>query len=164
MDLLLPNLGLIVWTSLAFIIVWGLLGKMAWKPIVKSLKEREQSIEEALSTSAKAREEVKELEKELEKMKVEARQDREQIVNDARAQAKKVIAAAEDKAQVQSDRIVADAQEAIQNEKKAALAEVRQQVASLSLEIAEKVLRKNLENSDQQQKLVSEYMTDLNLN
>lgn len=164
MELLMPGIGLIFWTTLAFLIVWIGLGRLAWKPIVQGLKEREQSIAEALKSSNEAQAKVEALEKEMAEEKMKARSERELMINEAREQAKKIIAAAEDKAQAQTDKIIADAQEAINNEKKAAMAEVKNQVAELSLAIAEKVLRKNLENQDEQQKLVSEYMSDLNLN
>lgn len=164
MDLLMPGIGLIFWTSLAFLIVWFGLGSLAWKPIVQGLRERELSISEALKSSNEAQARVEALEKEMAQEKMKARSEREEILNEAREQAKKIIAASEEKAQSLSDKIMSDAQEAIENEKKNAMSEVRNQVAELSLEIAEKVLRKKLENKDEQRKLVSEYMTDLNLN
>ncbi len=164
MALVEPGIGLIFWTSAAFIILWVFLGKVAWKPILKAIKDRENSIAEALDSSKHAKSEVEKLKGEINDMKLLARNEREGILKEAKENASKIIAEAQEKAREEGNRLIVSAQEAIQNEKKAALAEVKDQVAKLSLEIAERVIRQQLATDSAQQALVNDMLKELKLN
>jgi F-type H+-transporting ATPase subunit b len=164
MQLVDPGIGIIFWTSLAFLVVWTLLGRFAFKPMLKAIKDREEGIDSALKNAEKARLDVENLQRELEDMRHRARVEREQILNDARKEASRVISEAQETAKKESNRIIESAQEVIINEKKAALAEVRNQVAIFSLEIAEKVLRNQLEDKNTQARLVNTYINELKMN
>lgn len=164
MELVTPNIGLIFWSVLTFTIVFIILSQTAWKPIVQALKEREKSITDALSSAAKAKEDLLTLQAGNEKLVQEARLEREKMLRDAKTTADKMIADAAEKANAEKNRIVLEAQEAIRNEKNAALADVRKQVADLSLDIAEKVMRKQLENKSAQIDLVKSYLAESKVN
>ena len=112
------EVGLVIWTTLAFLITWGLLGKMAWKPIMKSLKEREDTISDSLNEAVKAREEIKGMKAENEKLLQQAREERDAMLSEARETKEAIVAEARGKAQEEGDRIVASARETIKNEKK----------------------------------------------
>lgn len=164
MELVTPNIGLIFWSVLTFSIVFIILSQTAWKPIVQALKEREKSITDALSSAAKAKEDLLTLQAGNEKLVQEARLEREKMLRDAKTTADKMIADAAEKANAEKNRIVLEAQEAIRNEKNAALADVKKQVADLSLDIAEKVMRKQLENKSSQIELVKSYLAESKVN
>ena len=164
MEIVTPGIGLIFWTSILFSIVLVVLGRVAFKPIAAALKSREEEIEKALSASSQAKEEVDTLKGEIDKMKKDARAEREQILKEAKDAASKIVSEAQEKANEERTKIVASAQEAIQSEKHQAIAEVRKQVASLSLDIAEKVIRQNLSSNDAQKKLVNQFLDEVNGN
>ncbi len=164
MELVTPNIGLIFWSVLTFSIVFIILSQTAWKPIVQALKDREKSITDALSAAAKAKDELTALQAGNEKLLQEARIEREKMLRDAKTTADKMIADAAERANVEKNRIVSEAQEAIRNEKNAALADVKKQVADLSLDIAEKVMKKQLENKSAQIDLVKSYLAEAKIN
>lgn len=164
MELLLPDPGLIVWQLVGFLILVFILGKFAWKPILNGLKTREASIEEALSSADKAREELSKLQADNEKLLQEARAEADQIRKDAAATGEKIKAQIEEDARSNADRMIKDAQAESATMKQAAMADVKNQVAALSLNIAEKVLRKELDNQGEQKALVDEYLKELNVN
>lgn len=164
MELLLPDPGLIFWQALSFLILLFILGRFAWKPILNGLKVREANIEESLREAEKAREDLKKLQSDNESLLKEARAEAEQIRKDATATGDKLRAQIEEDARKAADRMIKDAESEILNKKQAALSDVKSQVAALSLEVAEKILRKQLENQDQQQQLVDELLKDLNVN
>lgn len=164
MEIVTPGIGLIFWTSLCFLSVVFLLGKVAVKPIAAALKEREDSIAEALSASEKAKSEVDDLKAEVEKLKKEARAEREEIINEARKNANQIIAEAQEKAKEESNRIIKDAQESIANERDAALAKVRSEVGRISVDIAEKIIRKELKEDVAQESLINDMIKDIRLN
>ncbi len=164
MDLITPGFGLIFWQTVTFLAVLLILGKFAWKPILGALKERETSIEDALSAAEKAKSEMENLKAENEKLLAEARLERDKILKEATAAGNKLKDDARDEAGKISAKMLEDAKNAINNEKKAALADIKSQVASLSIEIAEKLLRKNLEDDKAQKSLVNEFIKDLNNN
>ena len=159
-----PSIGLIFWSALFFLIVLVLLGKFAFKPIAQSLDERKSSIENALASAEKAKQEMADLTAKNENLLREARQERDEILKDAKAVATKMIADAEGKAKEEADKIVKSAQAAIETEKKNALKEVKNQVAAMSLDLAEKVLRQELSDKSAKQSLAEGYLKDLNLN
>jgi F-type H+-transporting ATPase subunit b len=164
MNLVTPELGLLFWQTLIFLTVFIILGKFAWKPIVQALEERENVITDALGAAEKAKEEMKNLQASNEKMLQEARLEREKMMKDAQVTANGIIAEAKDKATEEADRIVHNAKALIETEKNAALAEVRNTAANLSLQIAEKLLKKNLSGDDSQKALVNEYIKEAKLN
>lgn len=164
MALVEPGIGLLLWTTIAFLIVWVGLGKMAWKPILTALKEREGTIQEALDSSSKAQEEVKALKQEIEEMKKAARAEREKILEDAKDTASKLMSEKQEEAQREYDRILENAQKDIHSAKNKALAEVKGQVTKFSLEIAEKLLQKELADKKAQQALVEDHLKDVKFN
>ena len=164
MDLLTPGTGLIIWQLIVFVLLFFLLAKLAWKPIISSLKEREKSIQEALDTAERARLEMSKLKADNENLLKQAREEREKILRDAREASNRMKDEAQADAKKAADRIIEDARAAINQEKANALREVRALVANLSLEIAGKILQKNLANDQAQKNLSQEYIKDLKLN
>jgi len=164
MALVEPGIGLLLWTTLAFLIVWGGLGKIAWKPILTALKERETTIQEALDSSSKAQDEVKALKEEIEEMKKAARVEREKILEDAKDTASKMMSEKQEEAQKEYDRILQNAQKDIESARNKALSEVKEQVTKFSLEIAEKLIEKELSDKKAQQSLVEDHLKDVKLN
>lgn len=164
MDLLTPDIGLLFWTFMSFAILFFVLKKFAWKPIVKTVNDRENSIREALASADAAKREMENLTANNEKLLKEARVERDAMMKEARELKSKLIADAKEEAKVEGAKMIANAQAAIQSEKKAAIADIKKQVASLSIEIAEKVVTEELSNKDKQLKLVSDLLGDATLN
>lgn len=164
MDLLIPDTGLFILQTLAFILLLVFLGKFAWKPILNGLKEREQTIESALLAAEQAKNDMQALQADNEKLLAEARAERDSILKEAMDVANSIKEEAKEETGKITARMLEDAKAAIENEKRAALAEVKTQVAALSLEITEKVIRKQLSDKKAQEALVDEYVKDLNLN
>lgn len=164
MDLVNPGIGLIFWMTVSFLIVLLLLGKFAWKPIMTGIETRNDSIDEALKSAEKARQEMENLKSENEKLLDEARQEREKLLKDANKVADNIKEQAKQEAEKISQKTVDDARVAIENEKQEALKDVRNQVVKFSLAIAEKLMKRNLSQQDEQKKLVDEFVKDLNLN
>jgi F-type H+-transporting ATPase subunit b len=162
--LVTPELGLIFWQLVIFLIVLFLLGKFAWKPILASLKEREDSIEGALRMADQAKLEMQELKAGNEKLLAEARMERDRIMKEASAMANQLIEQAKNKATEEGGRMIVQAREAIQNEKNAALAEVKNTAAQLSIDIAERILRRELADTNSQKQLVDSYLKEVKLN
>lgn len=163
MDLVTPGLGLIFWQTVLFLIILFLLGKFAWKPILSALGEREKSIEDALESAKKAKQEMENLKAENESLLQEARLERDKILKDAQSAASNIVEEAKGKASEESTRMIENAKAAISNEKQAALTEVRNLAATLSIEIAEKLIKKELENKKAQEALVDSYIKEVNL-
>jgi F-type H+-transporting ATPase subunit b len=164
MELVQPGLGLIIWMTIAFAILLWILAKFAWKPIMKGLKEREDSIDEALNAANKAKEEMKELEFSNEQLLKEAKEERDVILRDARKVKESIIEEARKKANVEANRIVANAKESIQFEKMAAITEMKNELASLSIEIAEKILKEELSAKDKHKKLIERLINEVSDN
>lgn len=164
MQLLTPGVGLIIWQTIVFVLLFLLLAKLAWKPIINSLKEREMSIQEALDTAEKARHEMSQLKADNEKLLNEARVERDRIMREAREVSNKMKEEAQHEAKKISDKIIEDARAAINIEKQAALKEVKVQVAMFSLEIAGKLMKQNLSSDKAQKELVETYLKDLKTN
>jgi len=164
MDLVMPGVGLIFWMTLVFSILLFLLKKFAWKPIMESLKEREQDISSSLAMAKQTKAEMKQLQADNEKLLVEARLERDAILIEAKATKDKIVNEAKDKAQSEADRIVESARVNIENEKRVALAEIKTQVAELAVDIAEKVLKAELSNKEKQSELVEKQLENLNFN
>ncbi len=141
MDLITPSVGLIFWTAVVFIILLVLLRSLAWKPILSAVKEREQSIEDALNAAKKAKEEMALLNDQNEKIMKEARAERDAILKEAREMKENIINEAKNSATVEANKLIENAKSAIQNEKASAMADIKNQVGQLSIEIAEKILK-----------------------
>jgi F-type H+-transporting ATPase subunit b len=164
MGLVTPGIGLIIWMTIAFLIVWVGLGKLAWPAIMKTIKEREESITNALRSAEEARKEMAKLQSDNERILKEAYAQRDAIMKEAKEIKDKIVAEAKDKAQAEADRIVASARESIATEKAAAMNEIKSHVAALSIDIAEKVLKSELSDATRQNKLVSDLLSDIKLN
>jgi F-type H+-transporting ATPase subunit b len=164
MELLTPGSGLIIWQLIIFVALVVLLGTLAWKPILQSLKEREVSIQTALDSAEKAKLEMASLKADNEKLLKEAREERDKILKEAREAASRLHEQAQTDAKRTADKIIDDARSVIQTEKAAALTEVKTQVAMFSLEIAEKLIKKNLSTDSAQKDLIQGYIKDIKLN
>lgn len=164
MELLTPGTGLIIWQTIIFLILLFLLSKLAWKPIIHSLRIREESIQDALDSAVEAREEMSKLKADNEKLLEEARIERDKILKEAREIGNSLKEEAKADASAAADKMIADAREAINNEKEAAMADVRAQVAELALQISEKLLREKLSDDKSQKALVEKYVKDINVN
>ena len=164
MKLLTPDPGLLFWTLVAFLIVFIILGKMAWPAIIKGLKEREEGIADAIATAEKVKAEMATLKNENEAMMAQAREERAVMIKEAKEQTLKMISDAKDKAKSEYDRIVADAQVAINQQKNAALTEVKNQVGSLVIEVSEKILRRELSDKNEQEKYINQVAEVVKLN
>jgi F-type H+-transporting ATPase subunit b len=163
-SLIEPGIGLIFWTSITFLLLVFILGKYAWKPILSAIKAREKSIEDALGSAEKALNDMRELRANNEKILADARNEKENLLKEAREIKESIILEAKNKAQQDANRIMATAREQIASEKNTAIADLKKQVAILSIEIAEKILRSELSNDEKQKALVSNLMNDVNLN
>jgi F-type H+-transporting ATPase subunit b len=164
MQIVTPELGLIFWQLVIFGIVLLLLRAFAWKPILSSLKERESSIEGALRMADQAKLEMQELKAGNEKLLAEARMERDRILKEATDVSNQLIEQAKNKATEEGSRMIQQAREAIQNEKNSALAEVKNTAAKLSIDIAERILRRELADQPAQQQLVDSYLKEVKLN
>ncbi|HUR09760.1 MAG TPA: F0F1 ATP synthase subunit B [Flavitalea sp.] len=164
MDLLLPSFGLLFWTLVAFLIVFFILKKYAWKPITKSLQEREHTIADSLATAEKVRAEMAQLKNENEALLAKAREERAQLLKEARDTKERIIGDAKEQAKVEANKIISEAQSAIQQQKMAAITDVKNQVGILVIEVAEKVLRRELGSKSDQEKFIRELTNDVKLN
>jgi F-type H+-transporting ATPase subunit b len=163
-DLLIPKESMIFWTLLAFLIMFFILKKFAWKPILSSLKERETNIADSLATAEKVKAEMAQLKSENEALLAKAREERAQMLKEARDTKDKIINEAKEQAKVEANKIITDAQAAIQQQKMAALTDVKNQVGNLVIEVAEKVLRRELGNKAQQETYIKELTDEVKLN
>ena len=154
------SFGLFFWQLLIFIFLVLLLKKFAWKPILETVNERESSIKNAMSEAEKARNEMASIQESNQKVLKEARSEREALLKEARVTSGEMIALAKTNAQTEANKIIAQAQEAIKNEKRAAVNELKNQVAQISLEIAEKIIETELDNKDKQAQLVDKLLKD----
>ena len=164
MELLTPGTGLLFWQAIVWIILIYFLAKFAWKPIVQSLRIREDSIKEALDSAEQAKEEMAKLTSENEKLLEEARLERDKIIKEARDAGNAMMEEAKAGAAATSVRMIEDAKATINTEKLAALTEVKNQVAMLSLEIAEKLVKRQLSSDKAQKEIVADFVKDINLN
>jgi len=164
MELVSPGIGLIFWMTLSFGIVLFILKKFAWQPILSSLRERENTIDEALNEANKAREEMKQLHFDNEALLNEAKEERDGILRDARKIKETIIEESKNKANEEANRIVESAKESIQNEKMAAMTDLKNQLANLSIEIAEKILKEELSEDKKQKEYVQKLIDDVKFN
>ena len=163
MELVKPAFGLVFWMVLSFGIVLFILAKYAWKPILNGLKAREATIADALNEAQKAREEIAAMNARHADMERDAREEREVLLKEARDIRDKEIALAKERAKAEADAMLARARADIQNEKKAAIVEMKNQLAELSIQVAEVILKEKLAESAAQQSLVDKVMTEAEL-
>lgn len=162
--MLSAGLGTVIWTTIAFLIVLMLLKKMAWKPILKSLKDREDFISESIKSAESANAQLSQLKADNEKLLAEARVEREKMLKEAKEIGDDIVAKARKSAVEEEQRIMSKAKQEIENEKTAAITELRKEVVGLSIKMAETVLKKEFENKDQQTRLVEENLKSAALN
>lgn len=164
MELVKPDIGLLFWMVVSFLLVFFLLKKFAWKPILDMLKERETSIENALGAAEKAKDEMARLQATNEQLLVEARAERDAMLKLARDAKDAIVAEAKDKATEEANRMIAIARETIKNEKMAAVTELKNQVAQLSVEIAERIIKTELKSDESQKQIINKYLEEAKLN
>jgi F-type H+-transporting ATPase subunit b len=164
MELVTPSIGLLFWSSLAFFILLFVLGKFAWKPITAALKEREDSIDEALKSAEVARQQLESLKTDNQRLLNEARKERDILLKEANEIKDQILAKAKSDAKTEGDKMIAAAKEAIEMEKVNAMNQLKTQVAVLTIDLAEKVLRKKMEDRSQQEVFVNESLKNITLN
>jgi len=164
MDLLLPHLGLIVWTLIAFIVVLFILKKFAWKPILKGLNDREANIASSIATAERVKLEMAQLKSENEELLASAREERAAMLKEAKEIKDKMINDAKEDAKVQASKIITEAQASILNQKMAAITDIKNQVGNLVIEVSEKILRRELGNKTEQEKYIRDLTDDIKLN
>jgi len=164
MGLVTPDIGTIFWMLLMFIILLVILKKFAWKPILSALDKREKSIEDSLRSADRAREEMEKLKADNEKTMAEARLERDNMLKETKQTSEKILSEAREKANEEGRLLIEATRELIKNEKTAAVDEIRKQVAELSVDIAEKILREKLKDDKKQKELVDKLLKDIKLN
>lgn len=164
LSIVAPGIGLIFWMTIVFLILLFLLKKFAWSPILKVVKEREDNIKDSLQAADKAKNELKQLEAKNEALLNEARAERDSMLKEAREAKGRMVEEAKNEAKKEAENIIDQAKKQIESEKTAAISEIKNQVASLSIEIAEKILRGELDSDDKQKKLAAKLAEDVNLN
>lgn len=164
MELLTPSFGLIFWTLLAFIIVFFILKKFAWKPILKALNDREKGIADSLETADRVRAEMAQLKSENEELLAQAREERAAMLKEARDIKDRIVNDAKEQAKTEASKIMADTQQAIEQQKMAAMTDVKNQVGKMVIEVAEKILRKELGNKEAQEAHIKDLVDEVKLN
>lgn len=158
------EVGLFFWQLLLFLVLLFLLRKYAWKPILTSVINREESIKEGLEAAEQAKEQMRQLKEDNKALLAEARMERDQIIKDAREAKEKMIADAKEKAQEEGAKMIESAKEVIRAERAAAVNDLKSQVAELSVQIAEKVIKNEVSSDEKQKELISSALKDANLN
>ncbi len=164
MDLVTPGIGLIFWSTLFFLVLLFILGKFAWPAILTAIKARNESIRKALDAAGKAKEEMAQLQADNKKILAEAKAERDALFKEAKQVKDKLIADAKETAKEEAKKLIQNAREAIQAEKAAAINDMKKQMAILSVDIAEKILRTKLEESKAQKELVDKLINEADLN
>ncbi|MDG1314137.1 MAG: F0F1 ATP synthase subunit B [Flavobacteriaceae bacterium] len=164
MDLITPGFGLVFWTAITFIFLLLILGKFAWKPILGAVSEREEGIKTALASAENARKEMENLSADNDRILKEARLERQAMLKEARELKNNMIETAKSEAKDEANKLIAQAQLAIEAEKKAAIADLKSAVAKLSIKIAETVVREELADKAKQEKLVESMLKNAKLN
>jgi len=164
MKLLTPEIGLLLWTLLAFLVVFFILGKFAWPAIIKGLRERENTITSSLETAERVKAEMAQMKSENEELLAKAREERAQLLKEARETKDKIINEAKEQAKLEANKIVTEAQAAINAQKMAALTDVKNQVGKLVIEVSEKVLRRELGNKETQEAHIKGLVDEVRLN
>jgi F-type H+-transporting ATPase subunit b len=164
MKLLTPEFGLLIWTLLAFLIVFFILKKMAWPAIIKGLRDREQGIADSLATAEKVRAEMAQLKSENEALLALAREERAKLLKEARETKDKIISEAKEQAKTEAGKIITEAKAAIDVQKMAAITDVKNQVGKLVIEVSEKILRRELGDKNAQEAHIKDLVEEVKLN
>ena len=164
MDIIEPGIGLLFWMTLTFAILLFILAKFAWKPIINAVNERETSIVDALNQAKLAKKEMEQLKSDNERIIREAKIERDAILKDARDIKERIVTEAKDAAIAEGDKMIASAKETINAEKAAAMSDIKNQIGTLSVGIAESILKQKLDNPEAQNTLVENYLNNTNLN
>lgn len=164
MQLLTPGFGLIIWTLLAFLIVFFILKKYAWKPILNSLNQREKGIADSLATAERVRAEMAELKSENEELLAQAREERAVMLKEARDIKERIVNDAKEQAKTEASKIMAETQQAIEQQKMAAMTDVKNQIGKMVIEVAEKILRKELGDKEAQEAHIKDLVDEVKLN
>lgn len=164
MQLLTPDLGLLIWTLLAFLIVFFLLKKFAWPAIIKGLSDREQNIADAIASAEKVKLEMSQLKNDNEAFLTKAREERALLLKEAKEIKDKMISEAKEEAKAQAAKIVADAQVTTNHQKMAAITDLKNQVGTLVIEVSEKILRRELSNKAEQELYIKQLASEAKLN
>ena len=164
MQLLTPGFGLILWTLLAFVVFFFILKKFAWKPILESMHKREKGIAESLSTAERVRGEMAQLKSDNEALLVKAREERAIMLKEAKETKEKIISEAKEQAKIETNKIIADAQAAINQQKMAAIIDLKNQVGNLVIEVSEKILRRELNNKQEQENYIKTLADNVKFN
>jgi len=164
MGIIEPGIGLLFWMTLTFVILLFLLAKFAWKPIVNAVNDRETSIVDALNQAKLAKKEMEVLKADNERIIREAKIERDAILKEAREIKDRIVGEAKDAAKTEGDKMIESAKQTINAEKNAAMADIKSQIGTLSVNIAESILKQKLDNSEAQNELVQNYLNKSNLN
>lgn len=164
MDLITPSYGLLFWTGLTFCLLLFILAKFVWKPVLNAVNARSQKIDEALQEAEKARQEMKQLHAENERILKEAKAERDSILKEAKEAGNKMIDEAREKAKTEGTKLIESAKAAIQSERNAAISDMKAQIASFSVEIAEKIVKESLSTDSKQKELASKMVDNIKLN
>ncbi len=159
-----PDAGLIIWTTIIFLLFWGLIGKYAFRPIAEGLKKRANDIQGALDEAKKAKEEMANLKAENDQLLQQAREERAAMLKEAKDTKNQIISEAKDRAKADANNIIADARQEIENLKKGALAEVKSEAGLIALNIAEQVIRKELKGKPEQEAFVNQLVSEISKN
>ncbi len=162
--LVLPDIGLVFWSTISFLVLLFVLGKFAWKPIMKAVGEREKGITDAIAAAEKVKLEMAQLKNDNEALLTQAREERAVILKEAKETKDKIINDAKEEARVQASKIIAEAQASINNQKLAAMTEIKNQVGNLVIEVSEKVLRRELGNKAEQESYIKQLAQEAKLN
>lgn len=164
MDLLTPSFGLFFWTALAFLVVMFLLKKFAWKPILEALHEREKNIADSIAAAEKVKSEMGQMKSEHENLLNQAREERSLLLKEAKDTKDRIINEAKEAAKEEANKIMTETRQQIEFQKNAAMIDVKNQIGSLVIEVAEKVLRKEMSNKSEQQEYISKLAGEIKLN
>lgn len=159
-----PDVGLLFWTTLIFLLFWLIVGRFAFGPIKEALKKREKNIQDSLDQAAKAKEEMSALKSDNEALIAQAREERALIIKEANDAKNNIISEAKDKARQEAERMISNAKIEIDNQKRSALLEVKNEVGAMALDIAEKVIRKELSNDQTQKTYVNQLVDEIKMN
>lgn len=159
-----PDPGLILWTSVVFLLVWGILAKFAFRPIQEALKKREYDIQNALDEAKRAREEIAGMKAENEELLAQAREERANILKEAKAHKESILNEAKGQAKKEAQKIVANAKRDIENQRMAVVTELKNQLGIMALEIAEKVIRKELKGVKEHEQYVNKLVDEIEMN
>lgn len=164
MDLLTPELGLFIWTLLAFLIVLFILKKFAWKPILTALNEREKGIADSIAAADRVKSEMAQMQNENEKLMQQAREERSAMLKEAKETRDKIVNEAKEQAKVEANKVITDAQAQIQQQKMAAMTDMKNQIGIMAVEVAEKILRQQLSSNEAQNNFAKQLVDDIRLN